>query len=371
MEANSASVLGTYQGPMRRLKYAGSASDVLTAGEFVCFNHDASTANDQEYVVETPAGANIRYPAGIIAKDAVADANGVAHIDIIPWSRVMSLPGIEVFTDQSIAAGDLLGPQPGTRKLRKGLLYGYAVLRASQTVDRSSTAGTVRGTLRPEVGEIERLRFQSEIYDDFMNYVTVHEGLTSSLGTGCTATAAASVLTIAVDGNADNDQAIVASTAALVVPAVGKPFYLEAYATVTDAATANGDYFIGLHDGTISATIPIADDDSLTSTNESFAIFTALAGAKSFWKFQTNDDGATQNSTTTTAPAFATATAYRFGILWDGVSSYLAFINDTLVATHTADLPTGKSLKFVCGVKDSAGAVEQIALDYYSLIHVK
>lgn len=366
MNPISNTILGGVQAPRRRVKYVGAAGDILLAWTAVCFDHDNSTVASRTVVVETPSIANIRYPAGVITDTSAmtVDASGEAWIEIIPFNNVEDFPNVPLYTDMSITAGDLLAPQPGTRTLRRGALFGYAFGRATETVDLSSTAGTVTTVFRPAIRQQELITKHHVIEDDFKSYVTAHEGLTISLGGAATAVAANSALTIATDAT-DNVQGIISSTISQFAPATNRPAYLEGLITPTESAATAGNFFFGLHDGTIGATIPVTAANALASTNESYTIFICLVGA-AVWSFATNDDGATATTTATTV-AFGSAVAKKFGILWDGKTTWYGFINDVLVATHTTDLPTGKNLKFVTGVL-SAGGIEQSVIDYFRLV---
>lgn len=363
---------GTRPFPVTKAVYTnGSGSDItLYPGYAFCFDHDNSTAANQECVIEKPTFANITYPAGVLSAPApvlVKNGERVA-LSICPIFCMKDFPGVEVWTDQSITAGDLLGPQPGSWSLRKGALFGAPWLRANQTVDRSSTAGTVRGTFAPLVDRFELLQFQHEMFEDWVNYTDEHEGWDISLGASATAAATLSVLTLTTT-NVDDIQAIIFSKVAQFAPAVGKPAMFEWLCTPTEAGSNAGNFFCGLHDGSVSATIPVSASNALTATNESFAIFHKLATA-SVWSVSTNDDGATATATATSA-ATGSGTAKRFTGLWDGVASWLFAIDKTLVATHTTDLPTGKNLRMVAGALASTTEIEILASAHAALRVVK
>lgn len=358
---------------LSRCYYTGS--DTLRKGYALCLDFDSSNTggtvsdyDERQINVEKPAMKNLPYFYGVVAP-TYDGHTGPGWIDVIRPTGVS--PGLEVWTDGNIAVGDLLSIQPGSYAFRKGVLFPKAqvVLRAIEAIDRSSTAGTVIGLFGSSIGHEEWVEKHLVFGSDFNSYVTTQEGLTSSLGTSATAAAASSVLTLTTT-NVDDIQAIVSSTVALTPRTVGKPFFLGGKVTPTEAGTNAGNFFFGLHDGTIGATIPVSASNALTASNENFAIFHKLAAA-TVWSFSTNDEGATATATATTV-ATGSGTQREFGILWDGVSSILAFIDGNLVATHTTDLPlTTASLKFVMGALASTTEIEILASDYFRFVAAK
>jgi len=80
-----------------------------------------------------------------------------------------------------------------------------------------------------------------------------------------------------------------------------------------------------------------------------------------FWRTMTNDNGVTPTVTTTTA-AIATESAYVLLIVWNAAADEIKFyVDGTLVATHTTDLPTSSTpLGPVVSLKTLDGDAKQI-----------
>ena len=147
-----------------------TGSDTLYNGYLVCFNHDAAaadyasdarypTAYLQERQARRARAGQIEKPsynallasafAGIVVnappRGIVGDGTEkkVEIIPIVPGEA--ALRDVDVMVNHSVAAGDILGPCPGSYYAIPGVFPGAACFRASVAVDGSTTAALCNG----------------------------------------------------------------------------------------------------------------------------------------------------------------------------------------------------------------------------------
>lgn len=147
-----------------------TGSDTLYNGYALCYDHDVAAsaystlsaadaaraaAKDRASLVEKPtlasllaggfAGIVVNAPAQGIVPASGATRTKVYLLPALPEG--MELRDVDVFTDQSVTIGDILGPIPGTYLIGRGVIPGCAVFRANETIDRSATSGVCNGIL--------------------------------------------------------------------------------------------------------------------------------------------------------------------------------------------------------------------------------
>lgn len=125
----------------RRVYANIAALTVLIPGMALCYDSNNATAANRYQYVEKPSLDNIGDFAGVVAPGNTT--TGPGWIYIIEFDGGI-LRGTTVYTDESIAEGDFLGPIPGSYAFGK-CVVGAPLFRATETVDRSTTAGTVTG----------------------------------------------------------------------------------------------------------------------------------------------------------------------------------------------------------------------------------
>lgn len=119
------------------------------------------------------------------------------------------------------------------------------------------------------------------------------------------------------------------------------------FAIKTGTSLAGTRFWIGISAAYIDDTAPIEDGD-LSITNGTFSIASAafcydatVHSGSAFWRAHTSAGGGTNDGTVTvTAQSIAVDTAYNLRIIANPGSNIEFYINDTLVATHTTDLPS-------------------------------
>lgn len=362
----------------------------------------SDTGSFAEYVVEQPSITNIEHIAGVVTDTGINNViptSGYMDIWILPLSEA-NAAGVEVWTDQSITVGDLLGAQPGSWAAKRGVLFGNPLLRSIQTVDRSSTAGTVRGTWAPTVLETEFLRKHTCVFEGFehLNYssatsltavststataattLSVALDWAAVLGTSGTVAATAGnggIVTLTPTATTDN-AAVVLSKAASFCATSGQALLFDALITPTEHNTDDMNLCVGLVDSglSLSATVPLQNDGAGPPADYDGALFFKVDGG-TVWQAETsNSTSSGTQSTDTDCGAFATATAYRLRCLYDGNSSWYFWIGTTLVhsVTSTSAAPlTSAFLLPVIKVKSGSGTgTPALAAQRFNVVQAK
>jgi len=153
------------------LYYTGS--DTLENGMAVAYDHDASTTEARERNVEKPSYKNLMAGgfAGIVV-DAPSGGyvgNGSSlKITVIPAEGITER-GINVLTDQNVAAGDFLAPIPESYYFGRAVFGPFAkapVFRAGEAINGSTTAALVSGQYRyTHSWDVEAKTFR--VWNDF------------------------------------------------------------------------------------------------------------------------------------------------------------------------------------------------------------
>lgn len=146
--------------------YDTAAAAVAATGQAV-----ASTAADnRERNVVKPTWANLIAQdafAGVVCEAPRGGYVGPCYISIIPHDG-RRVENVNVYTDENVAAGDLLAPIPESYKFGRAVAY-EAVFQARAAADRSVTNGTVNGMFGPLPLSLRR----SKIYDFFDDFTGV------------------------------------------------------------------------------------------------------------------------------------------------------------------------------------------------------
>lgn len=144
---NGLSVDGVTIKPTETHLYSGS--DTIRPGYAMCFDLSQSSANNREKYVTKPSWSNLIAKngfAGIVQSVGTLTAAG-RQINLIPFDG-RRYNNVNVFTDENVAAGDLLGPIPDSYYFGRAVC-GNAVFEAWAASDRSATAGLANGRFGP------------------------------------------------------------------------------------------------------------------------------------------------------------------------------------------------------------------------------
>lgn len=323
----------------RSVWYTGS--DELLPGYALCYDHDAAVVGNRSSWAEKPSLLNINHFAGLVTPGQGRKV-GPCQVEVV---RPMGgARGILAYVNQNITSGDVLGVQPGSYALRLGAIFnGVPVAMAMESVDRSSTAGTVTCQIG-NPGLIE---------SSYSNQVSVVEGFnnlagwtTTQAGSAGTATITGlNYLTISAGDDDDGDGANVQRNGIPFIPTAGKDIFYSASIVLTDLDSA--DHFVGLAeiDTTILATSAIS-----TANHIGFTKFTSDG------VFLLNGEKATAGATA----AFGTlveATEADLAFYVAGVTSVQSYLNGVAPTSGgtlaTANVPIlGLTPSFVCQSND-------------------
>lgn len=113
------------------------------------------------------------------------------------------------------------------------------------------------------------------------------------------------------------------------------------FAIKTGASLTGVRFWIGISASYLGGTAPVADGGTFSIASAAFAWDATVHSGSNFWRAHTSDgSGASGATVTTTSTAIATSTTYNLRVKANPGSNVLFYINDTLVATHTTDLPS-------------------------------
>lgn len=153
---------------------------------------------------------------------------------------------------------------------------------------------------------------------------------------------------VILNDNADNDVDSLQMNEENWILESGKQVWLEMRAKVADADES--DMFIGL---AITDTTPRDASDRI-----GFALADGSAALKC---------ESVKNTTATTSTSIATVaddTYLVLGFHWNGVNKVEWFVNRSLVATHTANLPDDENLAVTFNLQNGAASANSLTVDY-------
>ncbi len=144
-----------------------SGSDTIKVGYAMCFDTTKSSANDREKYVTKPSWANLVAKfafAGVVVGVGTLTSAG-RQIEILPYDGRRA-PNVNIFTDENVAAGDLMAPIPDSYYFGRAVVV-EPVFEAWAASDRSTTAGLANGGWGPVDRSVARSK-TVEFFDDFL-----------------------------------------------------------------------------------------------------------------------------------------------------------------------------------------------------------
>jgi len=341
----------------KRVYYTGS--DALKQGYALCYDRDSTTSTfggateaaasfgpSRYQKVEKPSITNIMDFAGFVAQDYSA-----AQIAKCPWIDIV-IPqiGSEVLVNAQVSCTcktTVLGVIPGSYTLRAGVVFpevGKAFL-ALQTVDRSSTAGTVQASCIPAEGILAR-KATTYFFDDFLSAIgpyakdlaladesdpvgeisvvadrgrwlaTLVDGDSDAGETMVIDDDAVTGVLTLTTNDKDNDNINLAMNGSMFKMAVGTPLYFEARVAQGDVDTQ--EFFVGLTDSATTAyTTP--GDDHVGFRNDG-------DGALDF----TSDESGSGPTADTALATLENGAYVKVAFLWDGIDTLSYYVDDVL-----------------------------------------
>lgn len=344
---------GTERIAKKVVYYEGT--DALDEGDCLCYNRDYGTASaedeDRAYRAEKPSATNLKWFAGTVSdKSAGKTGPGLFELNV-PVTNGQMVP---VRTDQSCTINTTILTLVAGQYQAGGPGEGIPIALALQTVDRSSTEGTVLANLTgigvnnagpsdaiwstcpwEELESDPSLGFT--YFNDYMGPIDVTTGdgwvLTQVTSGDLTpgVTEAGGVLVVGSGGNASADDGVNAQlTNCMVKPAAGVKIWFEAKVKVVDAG--DDQYFIGLA-GVDTTLIAAGIMDDAVDKAGFFRIAASTADKISSITARTSADDATAD-----VADLVDDTYVRLGLMIDGLTSIKFYVDGVLVETGaTAD----------------------------------
>ena len=332
----------------------------------------STTAYARQFYVEQCSITNYENFAGLLEHDVTIGPDGTAAGEIIVG---VDQAGATALTNQSVTAGDLLGAMPGSWNLFRGAVFTKPILRVTTTVDRSTTAGPVIGTLNPNVSPEEFAKYHFVYDNDFLSYVTTGEALTTIVNTTAGSNALNGVITASCAAMTDNSPGGTKTTQTLVQFQTGAACFFEAKFQLTEADTNAANWLIGFQDKAGTTTTTLQDNGAGPAASIDMAAIYKVDGSM-FFRYGISRT--TAQALTTTTTAFASATDYRLGILYNGMpitsgggGRVFFFVNGVLIGT-AGGAASGDELKIPNGLmyptllvkSGSATGTQTMLVDY-------
>jgi hypothetical protein len=350
MPPTNVSVNGTPQPDPIWCYYAGT--ELLQPGYPLCFDHDNATAAKRAYVVEKPSLLNHGHFAGYVEGDG--NLQGPCWLSVIPPAGNAPYTNAAVWTNQNVTAGDFLEHVPGSWSWGKHTIGDRPIFRATQTVDRSATAGTCTGEfghVNASWGEFNGKVLQ--LRDHFLGYgapnATADVGAWDvNVGTGGTVLFADDLAGgwLEISSLTSGFQAQILSN--------GEPFTMAAEKSVffrcrlqVSKITATSNYFVGL-------TIP--DTNVFSTKPTDYMGFTIADGAL---KFEYVKDGTTGVVTSSTLATLVINTSYEVAFHYDGESTIRVWVDgvEQTITITTTEIVDNEALAFAADVSSDATAI--------------
>lgn len=156
----------------RAIRVAYTGTDTLKNGYPLCYDTTKTAANDIEKFVTKPTFANLIAVdafAGVVTNAPSGGYVGTGSttsplfIDIIPYDG-RKMENVSVWTDQNVAAGDILAPIPGQYEWGRAVMS-LGKFQARLASDRSATAGLCNGCFGPIDSTIDRIKIWRHFND--------------------------------------------------------------------------------------------------------------------------------------------------------------------------------------------------------------
>lgn len=168
----------------------------------------------------------------------------------------------------------------------------------------------------------------------------------------------------------DNDEVYVASQAESFLFEASKPVWFEAQVELTEAATNKANILVGFVD--VAGANSLLDNGGGPPASYSGAVWFKVDSG-TVWQFETSNAGT--QSTTTSAGAFASATTYRLGMIFDpndGITGKVTpYLNGTAGTVKDITLASLTEMHLCFGVKAGSAAAETLKVDWVHVLAVR
>ncbi len=369
-------LLQVYNEKVEKKRVFFTGSDALADGYAVCYDRNMGTAADSEkhrtVDVEQPAAGNLHNFAGIVYGTFRATTGGQWISILQPANAVM-----HPHTDQNCTQETTkLCVQAGSYALG-ALGAGPVVATALQTVDRSSTSGTVQAAMRP----VDSIKLGSAAlwegcpwreaqddpqigygyFNDFLFWDDTDDFVKTAATAGTAAIVAGAGGLLELDAaSATADQGIqVQHTIGNILPAAGKDIWFEVSLSIADTPD-KAQFFAGL---ALKDTTLFATGENSTADHIGFEMGATIQAGGSAGKAQFYAEKGGTRGTVADLHTFVDALVpnVKLGFLVRGVTSVTPYVDGVAqTALLTANIPVAALvLSLAC---QSEGTNDPIAM---------
>jgi hypothetical protein len=356
MPPTNVSVNGVPQPDPIWCHYEGT--EVLQAGYPMCFDHDHAAAADgslaeRSYVVEQPSLLNFGHFAGYVA-EGQGTKQGPCWVSLIPPAGNIPYTNANVWTRQNVTAGDFLEPIPGSWYWGKQCIGDTPIFRATQTVDRSATAGVVMGeygAIRASWGE---LASKVVLFRD--HYVGMGAP-NATADVGAYDVNAGNAGTVLFDDDATGGVLELTSGNSgfqCQIALNGEPFTMAAEKSVFFRARINVSKIDASCDAFVGLTI--TDSNYWSTKPTDYMGFEIVDGALTFVYVK---DGTTGLVTSGTLATLVADTFVEVAFHYDGEGHITVWVNGVAqtITTTTTEVPDNENLTFQADIVSNAAAI--------------
>lgn len=341
----------------KRALFVDTVNLPVTGGA-VCYDHDYAGSTDdlteigRRCRVERPSLGNIQHFAGIIMGGQQLRTAPSQGIDIGLISPHYRTRGVNVHAGRyNLAAGDILGITPESYSLHRGAVFGGPYFRVLRATDLSAAAGLVTveqlppGLLTPfDLGDkIVEWNEQAHLGVNWSATADSAQWLRTVTATGTPVTAPMDAggqggWIRQLNGTADNDLVNLQLNGESFTLAAGKPLMMEF--DIQTVAIATTDFVLGLATSTTAAL-----SGANPNANDMIAFGQPAGDSSQLLNYLVR--GAGTGAFVSTGVTIANATAINCKMFYDGISAIKVWVNNALIATVTANIPTGAMSPFV------------------------
>jgi len=209
------------------------------------------------------------------------------------------------------------------------------------------------------------------VKNDFDQFVSTQQGLTSVL----TDTGAAAILASGAFGQlelqpsdgtvADNDEAYIGSTTAIITPATGKDVWFEARVKFTEANTDDANIMVGLC--SVYAANTLVDNGAGPAADYDGIVFYKVDGG-TVWNCE--NSVATAQTTIASVATRTSGAWVNLGFHMSSNTSIAWYIDGAQVAASTTNIPTA-AMGVLFGLKNGDTNEEKLYVDWFRLVQLR
>lgn len=358
---------------------APNNTDTITEGMALCWDVTAATVNRNVYVTK-PTLLNSSEFCGVVAPGVRQTGSG--WVEVLIADGVLAR-GVNVYTDENITAGDLLGVIPGEYALGK-VVVGRAVARAIESQDRTTTAGLVNTHFGCVEGCLSPADVSSKV-NRFFDHFASEGAASQTADAGRYAATLNSGTVTFLDGMTIVESGIVTaaksgygvmtvqptSTTETSIQLNGEPFSINAGQSLFFRARISTKLIASTTTGMIG--IAVTDTSPVASAPSDFISFNiGASGALTFVYDSTAGSSVTSTPSVNLVAATFREVAFLVRKRASGKFDLKYWIDGTAYTPTitAASVPDAESLTFTAGIIDSSnGALTCLNIDRVEINH--